>query len=119
MDPDIFRVRDHPLLAQRFRLRSHSLQTDRADSCHCRESAAAFVLTFGLVEIRDALFGYDMAYIVAVDHDGGDWHSRVLANLHRVESLNECGNITLLKCLYGLYNELSTANNRLVLCNQI
>src|SRR5258706_320390 len=97
MNSEIFRVCDHPLLPQRFSLRSDSLQTDRADSCHCRESAAAFLLPFGLVEIADALFGYDMAYIVAVDHDGGDWHSRLLANLHRVESLNECGNVTLLK----------------------
>src|ERR1700685_1787611 len=115
MNSDIFRVRDHSLLPQRFSLRSHSLPPDGADSCHRRESAAAFLLTFGLVEISDALFGYNMAYIVAVDHDRGDLHPRVLANLHRVESLNECGNVTFLKGLNSLYNELSTTNNRLVL----
>src|SRR5580658_5958112 len=118
MNSDIFRVRDHPLLPQRFRLRGDSLTTDGADSCHCRESPAAFLLAFGLVEISDALFGYNMAYIVAIDHDGGDGHSCVLANLHRVEGLNKCRNVTLLKGLYSLYNELSTTNNRLVLCNQ-
>ena len=74
--------------------------------------AAALLLPFSLVEIRDALFGYDMAYVVAVDHDGGYRHPCLLANLNRVQSLNECRNATALKGLHGLHDKLSTANDR-------
>jgi hypothetical protein len=57
------------------------------------------------------------AFCVAIDW--GNWHSRLLANLHRVECVNERGNPTFLKGLYGLYHELSTANDWLVLRNQV
>src|SRR6266404_8445774 len=119
MYSDIFRVCDHSLLPKRRSLRSDGLQADWTHSCHCCESAAALFLSFCLVEVRDALFGYDVTDVIAVDHDGGDWHSSLLANLHSVESLNERRNATLLKSLYGLYHELSTANDRLVLRNQV
>jgi hypothetical protein len=119
MDSDIFRVRNDSLLPKRCSLRRDCLQTHRAHSRHCCERAAALRLPFGLVEIRNALFGYDMADVVAVDHDRGDWHPCLLADLHRVESVNECGNAAFLEGLYSLYYELSTANDRLVLSNQI
>jgi hypothetical protein len=38
-----------------------------------------------------------MAYVVAVDHDGGYRHSCLLTNMNRVQSLNECRNATALK----------------------
>jgi hypothetical protein len=60
-----------------------------------------------------------MAYVVAVDHDGGYRHSGLLANMNRVQSLNECRNATALKGLYGLHDKLSTTNNRFVFRNQI
>src|SRR4029077_6536572 len=117
MYSDIFRVRNDSLLPKRCSLRRDCLQTHRAHSCYCCERAAALRLPFGLVEIRNAVFGYDMADVVAVDHDWGNWHSRLLANLHRVECVNERGNPTFLKGLYGLYHELSTAHDWLVLRN--
>src|SRR5258706_13747626 len=101
VNSDIFRVCDHSLLPKCGRLRSDCLQTDWTDSCHCCESAAALLLTFGFVEIRDAFFGYYMAHVVAVDHDRGYWHSGLFANLHRVERFNERRNATFLKGLYG------------------
>src|SRR6266403_3259646 len=119
MYSDIFRVCDHSLLPKRRSLRRDCFQSDWTHSCHGCERAAALLLPFGLVEIGDALFGYDMADVVAVDHDRGDWHPCLLADLHRVESVNERRNATFLKGLYGLYHELSTANDRLVLNNQI
>src|ERR1700693_5337800 len=93
--------------------------TDRANSCHCRECAAALLLPLSLVEVRDALLGYDMAYVVAVDHDGGYWHSCLLANMNRAQKLNKGRNATALKGLYGLHDELSTTNDRFVLRDQI
>jgi hypothetical protein len=119
MYSDIFRVCDHSLLPKHHSFRRDCLQTHRAHSCHCREGAATLLPPFGLVEIGDALFGYDMADVVAVDHDRSDWHPCLLADLHRVESVNECGNAAFLEGLYSLYYELSTANDRLVLSNQI
>src|SRR5260370_37127696 len=116
---DIFRVGDHALLSKRQSLGSDGLQTDWADSCHCCESAAALLLAFGFVEIRDAFFGYYMADVVTVDHDRRYWHSGLFANLHRVESFNERRNATFLKGLYGLHHELSTANDRFRLVNQV
>src|SRR6266404_587447 len=116
---DIFRIGDHSLLSKRRRFRRNCLQANRTHSRHCCESAAAFFLPFGLVEIRDALFGYDMAHVISIDHDGRDWHPCLLANLHRVESLNERRNAAFLKGLYGLYHELSTANDGLALRYQI
>src|SRR5882762_3702326 len=119
MHSDIFRVGDHPLLSKRRSLRSDGLQADWTHSCHCCESAAALLLAFGLVEIRDAFFGYNMADVVAVDHDRRYWHSGLLANLHGVQSFNERRNATFLKSLYGLHHELSAANDWLVLRNQL
>src|SRR5258708_2774964 len=116
---DIFRIGDHSLRSKCDSLRSDCLQTDWTDSCDCGESAPSLLLPFGLVQIRDALFGYDVAHVIAVDHDGGDWHPCLLANLHRVESFNERRNASFLKRLYGLYHELSTANDLLVLRNKI
>src|SRR6266478_7194888 len=119
METDYFRVGADSLLQKRCSLRRDCLQTHRAHSCHCCERAAALRLPFSLVEIRNALFSYNMAAVVAVDHDRGDWHPCLLADLHRVESVNECGNAAFLEGLYSLYYELSTANDRLVLSNQI
>src|SRR5260221_12608821 len=95
------------------------LLTDRSFSCHCRERAAALLLPLSLVEIRDALLGYDMAYVVVVDHDGRYRHPCLLANLNCVQSLNECRNATALKGLYNLHDKLSTTIDRFVLRNQI
>src|SRR5882762_8348531 len=119
MYTDIFRIGDHPLLSKLRRFGRNCLQTDRAHSRHCCESAAALLLAFGFVEIRDAFFGDYMADVVAVDHDRRDWHSGLFANLHRVESFNERRNATFLKGLYGLHHELSTANDRFRLVNQV
>src|SRR6266403_5501059 len=119
MYSDIFRVCDHPLLPKHHSFRSDSLPPDWADSRDRCQCAAALLLPFRLVEICDALLSYDMADVVAVDHDWGNWHSRLLANLHRVESVNERRNATFLKGLYGLDHELSTANDWFVLRNQV
>src|SRR5260221_4209156 len=116
---DIFRIGDHSLLSKRRRFRRNCLQANRTHSRHCCESAAAFFLPFGLVEIRDALFGYDMAHVIALDHYGLHLYPSLLAHLHRVESLNERRNAAFLKGLYGLYHELSTANDGLALRYQI
>ena len=89
MYSDIFRIGDHSLLSKRRSFGRNCLQADRAYSRHCCESAAALLLPFGLVEIRDAFFGYDMAHVISIDHDGRDWHSGLLADLHRVEGVNE------------------------------
>src|SRR6476660_2683068 len=109
MYSDIFRVCDHSLLPKHYSFRSDSLPPDWADSSDRCECAAALLLPFGLVEICDALLSYDMADVVAVNHDRGDWHPCLLADLHRVECVNECGNAAFLKGLYSLYYELSTA----------
>src|SRR5882762_9878678 len=119
MYTDLFRLGDHPLLSKLRRFGRNCLQTDRAHSRHCCESAAALLLPFGLVEIRDALFSYDMAHVISIDHDGRDWHPCLLANLHRVESFNERRNAAFLKGLHGLNHELPAANDWRVLCHQI
>src|SRR5580692_4332212 len=106
VNADIFRICDHSRPPKCGSLRSDCLQTDWTDSCHCGECAAAFFLPFRLVEVRDAFFGNHMTNVVAVDHDGGDWHSCLFANLHRVESFDERRNATFLKSRYGLHHEL-------------
>src|SRR5258707_403398 len=119
MHSDISGMGAPPFLPKPRRLGRICLQPDRAPSRHCCESAAALLLAFGFVEIRDAFFGYYMADVVAVDHDRRYWHSGLLANLHRVESFNERRNATFLKGLNGLHHELSTANDRFRLVNQV
>jgi hypothetical protein len=57
--------------------------------------------------------------VVSVDHDGSNWHPRLLANLHRVESFHERGDTPALKSLDGLDHEFAAANDGLVLGNQI
>src|ERR1700730_9730180 len=113
---DIFWIGDHSLLSKRRSFGRNGLQTDRAHSCHRRESAAALLPPFGLVEIRDALFSYDVADVISIDHDGRDWHSGLSANLYRVKCLNERGNTAFLKGFDGLNHELSAANDWRALC---
>src|SRR5580658_5432112 len=119
MNSDIFRIRNHALLAQRRGLRSDSLQTDGAHSCNCCQCAAALLLSFGLIEIRNPLLGHDMADVVAVNHYRRDRHSCLLADFHRVEGINERGDAAFLKCPYSLDHELSPTNNRPLFRDQV
>src|SRR5258708_2786761 len=111
MNTDILRIRNHSLLTKRRSLRSDSLQTDRAHSCYCCQCATPSVLPLVLVEIRNPLLVSDMADVVAVNHYRRDGHSRLLADFHRVEGLNEHRDAAFLKSSYGLNHELSPANN--------
>src|ERR1700679_3689127 len=116
---EILRIRDDSFGAQLCRFRCLRFQADRAHSSHRCEGAAALLLPFGFVEICNAFLGDDMTHVISVDHDGGNWHPCLLANLHRVESFHERGNAPALKGLNGLNHEFATANYRLLFRNQI
>src|SRR5258705_12835260 len=119
MHSDIFRICDNPPFSKLCSLSGICLYANRTHTRYRCKSATSFLLPFCFVEICDAFFGDDVTDVIAIDHDRGDWHSCLLANFHCVERFNERRNTTLLKRCHGLYHELSTANDWLVLGNQI
>jgi hypothetical protein len=65
-------------------------------------------------QIVGALFGYDMAYVVAANHDRCDGHTCLLTNLDRVQS-HDKGWLSLLKML-PVANALNISDHQ---CNPL
>src|SRR6202044_2689960 len=109
----VFRIGNDTFAPKLRRLGRLGLEANRADTRHRSECPATLLSSLSLVKVGDAFFRDDVAHVIPVDHDRSEWHSCSLADLDRIQRLDECRNTASCKCLQRLHHDLAAPSRRI------